>query len=201
MLCIGLNQSVLRIVLNHRRHSQLHLNVLRPHRETAGAQQGIDFRVPAAKIAVGLARVHAVADAHDLIVQALCNGFVERIAGLYERLERIVVQDFGPKIAVIPRGIGFTGEDMRELRHAMAHHDLVGHAECAQGRLLESFRVGHGLCRQMKLQIDQGGGEIFDRGKTLIEGFRGLYLVGQRRRHGFAALVVQREPRQHPRGR
>src|ERR1700731_1810290 len=59
--------------------------------EAAGAQQRIDFRIPAAEITVGLTRVHTVADAHDVIAQALCNGFVEGIARLDERIEGVVI--------------------------------------------------------------------------------------------------------------
>ena len=64
--------------------------------KTTSAQKRIDFRVSTAKITEGLTRIHAIADAHDLIVQSLFNGFIERVARLHEGLEGIVIEDFGP---------------------------------------------------------------------------------------------------------
>src|SRR5450755_722049 len=66
------------------------------HMKTTSAQKRIDFRISTPKITVGLSRIHAIADAHDVIMQSLCNGFVERVTRLHEGLERIVIENFGP---------------------------------------------------------------------------------------------------------
>src|ERR1700676_5780136 len=95
---IRLNQIVLRIVWNHGRHTSLHFSRL-DGRKTTRAQQGVDRRISTAKVAVGLTRIHAVPNAHDLIAQALCNGFVERIAGLDEGFEGVTVEYLSPKVA------------------------------------------------------------------------------------------------------
>jgi len=64
--------------------------------KTTSAQKSIDFGVSTPKITEGLTRIHAIADAHDVIVQSLCNGFIERVARSHEGLECIVIEDFGP---------------------------------------------------------------------------------------------------------
>ena len=47
------------------------------------------------------------------------------------------------------------------------------------------------------LHVDDGGGEIFDRGVALVELLGLLDLVDQRLRHRLAGLVVAGEPVEH----
>ena len=104
---IGLDQIVLRIVLNHRRHfftpawAVSSADQLKPRARSSASISG--SRPRNARYAA--AGIHAVADAHDVIVQTLCNAFVEGITGLHERLERVVIQHLGPQIAVVARRI------------------------------------------------------------------------------------------------
>jgi len=74
-------------------------------RETARPQQGVDLGIRAAKIPICLARIDAVADGHDVIVQALCNGFVVGAAGLGERVEGVAVRTLDAPL--LRRRIGY----------------------------------------------------------------------------------------------
>ena len=70
-------------------------------------------------------------------MQPLGGGGIENVAALLEGREGIGVEHFRPHVAVIGRRIAAAGEDMTEMRRAVAHHDLVGHADARQRFFLE----------------------------------------------------------------
>ena len=50
---------------------------------------------------------------------------------------------------------------------------------------------------EVKVEIDQRRGGVFDRGEALVEGARGEHLLQHRFRHGLAGLGMDGEPAQH----
>ena len=91
---------------------------------------------------------------------------------------------------------------MAELRRAMPHHDLVGHAEIVERVAFELRRIErrdarHVGLQQMKLHVDQRAGEELDRLEALVERGGMLDL-----RHEFpwnrpAGRVMQRKAIEH----
>ncbi len=53
---------------------------------------------------------------------------------LEEGIEGIGVEYFGPEIDIVGRGVGRGGEEVLEVRQAVAQHDALGHAQ--RGQLL-----------------------------------------------------------------
>src|SRR2546425_352973 len=86
--------------------------------QPAFAQQRLRVGIAAAEGAIGLGRVAAVAGGVDEFAQALCRRGVEDVAGLFERVESVGVEDLGPEIAVIARRVTVAGEDVLEVRRA-----------------------------------------------------------------------------------
>ncbi len=82
---------------------------------------------------------------------------------------------------------------MIELGQPVAHHDLPRHPDRRQRFPLERRRIGHGHLAIVQLHVENGARQKFDRGKTLVEGGRGLDLVHQRLRHRLAGFIMQRK--------
>ena len=92
---------------------------------------------------------------------------------------------------------------MIELRQAVPHHDLLRHAVARQALALEGVDIGRRGRLGVQVHVDEGRGQIADRGIALVECLGRLHLVDQRLRHGLAGLVVLHEavedrPAQHP---
>ena len=88
---------------------------------------------------------------------------------------------------------------MTEVRRAVAHDDLVRHADARERLALERRGIDRfaGAGSEWKSRSTKARGEVFDRGKALIEVARRDEPLQQCLRHRFAGLVVQREAAQH----
>ena len=82
---------------------------------------------------------------------------------------------------------------MTEVRRAMAHDDLVGHAETLERVVFECGGIDcAGRTDRVEAKIDVGASEVLDRGEANVEVARGKEALQQILRHRRAGLVVPR---------
>ncbi|MCU0757310.1 MAG: NAD(P)-binding domain-containing protein, partial [Xanthomonadales bacterium] len=135
------------------------------HREAAVLQQRADTGLGAAEANVGLHRFQRAARAVDVLRQPLGQRRVEDVTAFLEGGEAVGIQHLAPHVAVVAGRVA-TGEDMREVRAAMAHHHLRQHAVAGERLLLEAGRVDAGglLGREhVEGLVDQRRGEELHR--------------------------------------
>jgi hypothetical protein len=81
---------------------------------------------------------------------------------------------------------------MREMRRAVTHHDFGRHADLAQRIRFEGSDVGFWTDGSEWNWVDQGRGDVFDRGEALVEGAAAM-LFDHRVRDRRAGFVVAGE--------
>ena len=86
---------------------------------------------------------------------------------------------------------------MPELRRAVAHHHLRGHAQRRQRFAFERVGIDGLAASQVQLHVDECAGEILHGAEAFVERFRARYLRCQLCGHGLAGLHVARELVQH----
>ncbi len=159
--------------------------------EPALLQQRLDRRQPAAEGLVGLRRIAQVSRAVDEVAQAFGGRPIEDVAGFLEGLEGVGVEHLRPQIGVVGRRVAAAGEQMLEMRQAVAHDDLRRHGDAREALALELGDVEAGrLLQRMNVEIDQRAGGVFHRGEALVEGAAGEQPLEQRLRHRLAGLAV-----------
>uniref|UniRef100_A0A0N5A0Y1 NAD-specific glutamate dehydrogenase n=1 Tax=Parastrongyloides trichosuri TaxID=131310 RepID=A0A0N5A0Y1_PARTI len=172
-------------------------------REATHLQQGRHVWVAAAELAIGVAAIRGVARRQHDRLEAAGDVRIEDVARLLEVGPGVGVHRLRPQVGVVAGRIGVRGEQVIELRQAVPHHDLPGHAQTRQRGLFEAVDIGRRRRLGVQVHVDQGRGQIADRGVALIEGRGGLDLVHQRLRHGLARfdvlhVAVEDGPGQHP---
>src|SRR5690606_36739769 len=165
--------------------------------EAAVAHERVDAGVAAAERAVALGGIDRVADGEDVAVQPLGDLVVVEPAGLAERLRRVGRQHVGPEVAVIAGRVAVAPEDVQEVRHPVAHHDLARHPELGERLALEGVGVDGSVAREVHLHVDQRAREVLRRREALVEGRRALDPVDQLLRDRLARLVMDREALEH----
>ena len=113
------------------------------------------------------------------------------IAGLGESVKTVGVEHFGPQVGIVASRVAAAAKQMLEMRRAVTHADFGRHAEAGEGFGFEGLDV-QGFRRgvQMQLHVQDGAGEEFDGGKTLVEGAGGEQAVDQVVGDGLAGFVV-----------
>src|SRR5262245_11860395 len=71
--------------------------------QTAAFEQGIDFGVTAAELAIGFGKVAGTARRVDVLVEPRRGSRIEGVAGFLEGAEAIGVEHLRPQIAVVAR--------------------------------------------------------------------------------------------------
>src|SRR5690349_24794637 len=86
---------------------------------------------------------------------------------------------------------------MVELRGAMAHRDFTRHAERIKRLALEALGIDWDAAGEMQLHVDEGAGQVFDRGESLIEIPGASDLLYKCGRNGLAGFVVHSVATEH----
>ena len=96
---------------------------------------------------------------------------IERVAGLGEGGEAVGVEHLGPQIGVVAGRIAAAGEQVLEMRRAVAQADLRRHAELRARKSLSNASMSRArpIGPRVQVEIEQRAGRVFDRGKTLVE--------------------------------
>ena len=128
--------------------------VLRGHVQ-ALAHEGVDPGVAPAEGAVGLGGIPGVADREHVPLEARGDVRVPRPARLLEGRPGVGGERLGPEVGVVARGVAVVRKEVEELRRAVAHDDLAGHADGRERLILEGARVdGPGAGGEVELHVD-----------------------------------------------
>ena len=87
------------------------------------------------------------------------QGGVEDVARLGEGGEAVGVEHLRPQIGVVPGGIAAAGEQMLEMRRAVAQPDLARHADARQEFALELVGIDVGGVRRRHGRRDRAARE------------------------------------------
>ena len=141
-----------------------------------------------------IARDHAPKLAQHQMQIALNERLFERISELYARRETLglaVDQNLGPEVGIIAGGIAASGEQMLEMRRAMAQANLSRHADPVEKFALEPREIQF-LRRRfaVKLEVEQRGARVLYGRETLVDGSRREQPAQQFFRDRFSSLVV-----------
>src|SRR5262245_1638697 len=90
---------------------------------------------PAAKSLIGRRRITPTAGRIDGLVEPAGGFGVEDVTGCLESPEGVRIHHLGPQIAVVAGRVA--ADDVLEMRNAMAHDDLLGHADARERLSLE----------------------------------------------------------------